>query len=184
MIESSYYDYIYKVDGETIKLRPEKLFDPSGVYLIIDKELELIWIWAGSHSRLFHRYMAANWAGKLKTKKKFYNFKYEVVKQGIEPSEFHAILKEIKENTTDLTYPGQSRQIISNGEVSEPYVSPTSTLQSIQSITSKNQFLLSKSERSQIKKLFSEVREIQMHIKYSMDRINERFVEIEKILEK
>ena len=184
MIESSYYDYIYKVDGETIKLRPEKMFDPSGVYLIVDAELKIIWIWAGSHSRLFHRYMAANWAGKLKTKKKFYNFKYEVIKQGIEPSEFLIIIKEINEKTIDLTYPGQSRQTIMSGEVSEPYISPTSTLQPIQSITSKNQFMLSKSERSHIKKLFSEVREIQMHIKYSIDRINERFTEIEKILEK
>ena len=155
MIESSYYDYIYKVNGETIKLRPEKMFDPSGVYLIVDIELELIWIWAGNQSRLFHRYMAANWAGKLKTKKKFYNFKYEVVKQGFEPSEFHVILKEIKENTVDLTYPGQSRQIISSREVSEAYISPTSTTQPIQNIISKNQYLLSKSERTQIKKKFS-----------------------------
>jgi len=184
MIESSYYDYIYKVDGETIKLRPEKMFESSEVYLIVDAELKVIWIWAGSHSRLFHRYMAANWAGKLKTKKKFYNFKYEVIKQGIEPSEFLIIIKEIKERTVDLTYPGQSRKTIWSGEVSEPYVSPTSRLQTIQNITSKNQFMLSKSERSHIKKLFSEVREIQMHIKYSMDRINERFTEIEKILEK
>jgi len=184
MIESSYYDYIYKVNGETIKLRPERMFDPSGVYLIVDIELELIWIWAGNQSRLFHRYMAANWAGKLKTKKKFYNFKYEVIKQGIEPSEFNAILKEIKENTVDLTYPGQSRQIISSSEVSEAYISPTSTHQSIQKIISRNQYLLSKSDRSQIKKIFSEVKEIQLHIKYSMDRINERFAEIEKILEK
>ena len=54
MLKGSYYDYIYKVDGETIKLRPEKMFEPNGVYLIVDKELKLIWIWAGSHSRLFH----------------------------------------------------------------------------------------------------------------------------------
>ena len=184
MTESSYYDYVYKVDGETIKLRPEKLFVPSEVYLIVDVDLKVIWIWAGSHSRLFHRYMAANWAGKLKTKKKFYNFKYEVIKQGIEPSEFHAILREINDNTVDLTHPGQSRQIISSSEVSEPYRSPTFAPQPIQNTTLTNQFVLSKSEKSRMTKLFSEVREIQMHIKYSMDRINERFVEIEKILEK
>ena len=184
MIQSSYYDYIYKVDGETIKLRPEKMFESSGVYLIVDVELEIIWIWSGSHSRLFHRYMAANWAGKLKTKKKFYNFKYEVVKQGIEPSEFHVILKEIKQNNPDLTYPGQSRQNIRRSEVSELYISPGSTPKSIQNVISKNPYILSKSERSHINKLFSEVREIQMHIKYSMDRINERFMEIEKIFEK
>ncbi len=184
MITSSYYDYIYKVDGETIKLRPEKMFDTSGVYLIVDKELALIWIWAGSHSRLFHRYMAANWAKKLKTKKKFYNFKYEVIKQGIEPTEFHTILKEIKENIADLSYPGQSRQAISRDEVSEPITSPPYTPQPIQQIQSINQYVLSKKERSHMRKLFSEVREIQMHIKYSIDRINERFAEIEKLIEK
>ncbi len=184
MTESSYYDYVYKVDGETIKLRPEKLFVPSEVYLIVDIDLKVIWIWAGSHSRLFHRYMAANWAGKLKTKKKFYNFKYEVIKQGIEPSDFQVIFSEINQNRTDLHYPGQSRQNISSSEVSEPSISLTPTPQPIQSILSKNKFNLSKSERSNMNKLFSEVREIQMHIKYSMDRINERFVEIEKILEK
>ena len=101
MLRSGYYDYIYKVDGESIKLKPEKIFDPSGVYLIVDKDIKLIWIWSGSHSRLFHRYMAANWAGKLKTKKKFYNIKYEVIKQGLEPSEFKIIYREIKQNRTD-----------------------------------------------------------------------------------
>lgn len=184
MIRSSYYDYIYKVDGETIKLRPEKMFDQSGVYLIVDKELELIWIWAGSHSRLFHRYMAANWAGKLKTKKKFYNFKYEVIKQGIEPTEFHSIIKEIKENTADLTFPGQTRQAISRDEVSEPITHPSYSPQPFQQMQSINQYVLSKSERSHMRKLFSEVREIQMHISYSIDRINERFTEIEKLIEK
>ena len=109
MLKSGYYDYIYEVQGETLKLRPEKIFDPNGVYLIVDKELKLIWIWAGSHSRLFHRYMAANFAGKLKTKKKFYNFKYEVIKQGIEPEDFYPIFNELKENRADLNYPGQSR---------------------------------------------------------------------------
>ncbi|MFW9822072.1 MAG: hypothetical protein ACFFE4_04010 [Candidatus Thorarchaeota archaeon] len=185
MIESSYYDYIYKVEGETIKLRPAKMFDPSGVYLIVDKELELIWIWAGSHSRLFHRYMAANWAGKLKTKKKFYNFKYEVIKQGIEPSDFHIIINEINDNYADLTYPGQSRQHPDSRIILENYSSPQKfTIESIQGLTHDNKHLLTKFERSHMKKLFSEIREIQMHIKYSMDRISERFAEIEKILEK
>ncbi len=184
MTESSYYDYVYKVDGETIKLRPEKLFNPSEVYLIVDKGLKLIWIWAGSHSRLFHRYMAANWAGKLKTKKKFYNFKYEVIKQGIEPAEFVSILKEIKEDVSDLSFPGQSRQEFSRDEVLEPFVSSPSIHEPIHKIYSKNQFVLSKSDRSHIRKLFAEVKEIQMHIKYSFERISERFTEIEKLIEK
>ncbi|MFW9894972.1 MAG: hypothetical protein ACFFD7_04130 [Candidatus Thorarchaeota archaeon] len=185
MIESSYYDYIYKVEGETIKIRPERMFDPSGVYLIVDKELKLIWIWAGSHSRLFHRYMAANWAGKLKTRKKFYNFKYEVIKQDIEPTDFHIIIKEINNNLADLAYPGQSRQRTGSSIIIDNYSSlQKPTIESIEGLTQDNKYHLTKSERSHMKKIFSEIKEIQMHIKYSMDRINERFAEIEKIIEK
>jgi len=184
MLKSSYYDYIYKVEGETLKLRPEKMFEPSGVYLIVDKELKLIWIWAGSHSRLFHRYMAANFCGKLKTKKKFYNFKYEVVKQGIEPSEFHIIFKEIKENRIALNYPGQSRHVIVKSEPSEVYGMSGSPSQILQPEMVQGDLVLSKSVKSRIRKILSEVKEIQMHMKYSMDHIQQRFAEIEKLLEK
>lgn len=184
MLKSGYYDYIYKVDGESIKLRPEKMFDPGGVYLIVDKELKLIWIWAGSHSRLFHRYMAANWAGKLKTKKKFYNFKYEVIKQGIEPNEFHIIFKEIKENRTDLNFPGESRHTVVEIEPSGAYSTSTLPSQILQPEISRSDLVLSKSVKSRIKKVLSEIKEIQMHIKYSMNHIQQRFAEIEKLLEK
>ncbi|MFX0030243.1 MAG: hypothetical protein ACFE8B_13610 [Candidatus Hermodarchaeota archaeon] len=184
MLKTTYYDYIYKVDGETIKLKPEKIFDPSGVYLIVDKEIKLIWIWAGSHSRLFHRYMAANWAGKLKTKKKFYNFKYEVIKQGFEPSEFRFIYREIKENRTDLNYPGQSR----NSSIkSEPLVDFESRILTSQTKTMnlvQDSILISKSDKSRIKKILLEIKEMQSHIKYSIEHIQKRFTEIEKILEK
>jgi hypothetical protein len=178
MLKTSYYDYIYKVDGETLKIRPEKIFEAGGVYLIIDKELKLIWIWAGNHSRLFHRYMAANFAGKLKTKKKFYNFKYEVIKQGLEPSEFHIIFKEIKENSINLNYPGQSR----HGYVSEGRSNIISHV--VEPSFAQNNVDLSRSVKSRIKKLLSEIKEIQMHIKYSINHIEQRFAEIERILEK
>lgn len=181
MLKTSYYDFIYKVDGETLKLRPEKMFEAGGVYLIVDKELKLIWIWAGSHSRLFHRYMAANFAGKLKTKKKFYNFKYEVIKQGLEPPEFHIIFKELKENNIDLNYPGQSRHGIVNSEISS---SESSVSQIIKSEISEDGLNLSRSVKSRVKKILSEIKEIQMHIKYSINHIEQRFAEIEKILEK
>ncbi len=182
MLKSSYFDYIYKVDGETVKLRPEKIFEPKGVYLIVDKEFKLIWIWAGSQSRLFHRYMAANWAGKLKTKKKFYNFKYEVIKQGIEPTDFHIIFNEISEKRADLEYPGQSRSTFDNR--TKAYGSSISTNQMITQEISQGNISLSKSVKSRISKILSEIKEIQMHIKYSMDHIAQRFAEIEKILEK
>ena len=182
MLKTTYYDYIYEVDGETIKLKPEKIFDPSGVYLIIDKKIKLIWIWAGSHSRLFHRYMAANWAGKLKTKKKFYNFKYEVIKQGLEPSEFRVIYREIKENRIDLTYPGESRnRSIKNEPLIEfdSRIPLSNTRASIQ-----DSIMISKSDKSRIKKILMEIKEMQSHIKYSIEHIEQRFNEIEKILER
>jgi hypothetical protein len=183
-LKSSYYDYIYKVDGETLKVRPEKMFESTGVYLIVDKELKLIWIWAGSHSRLFHRYMAANFAGKLKTKKKFYNFKYEVIKQGIEPNEFHIIFNEIREKNTDLNYPGQSRYILGRREPSETISVSSSGNQILEQEISRSDLILSKSVKFRIRKILSEIKELQMGVKYSMDHIQQRFAEIEKLIEK
>jgi hypothetical protein len=184
MLKSSYYDYVYKVEGETLKLRPEKMFEAASVYLIVDKELKLIWIWAGSQSRLFHRYMAANFAGKLKTKKKFYNFKYEVIKQGIEPVEFHIIFKEIREENDELNYPGQSRHVLVKSKTSETYELAGLPSRIVESKISQSDVVLSRSVKSRIKKILSEIKEIQMHIKYSMNHIQQRFAEIEKILEK
>ncbi|MFX1499845.1 MAG: hypothetical protein ACFFDH_02640 [Promethearchaeota archaeon] len=183
MLKSGYYDYIYEVQGETLKLKPEKIFDPNSVYLIVDKELKLIWIWAGSHSRLFHRYMAANFAGKLKTKKKFYNFKYEVIKEGLEPSEFHIIFKEIKEQKSNLHYPGQSRHII-KPQASYKYGATLPLEESIESEIMEDGLELSISVKSRIRKILSEIKEIQAHITYSITHIQQRFDEIEKLLEK
>ena len=179
MSKRSYFDFIYQVDGETIMVRPETIFEPKGVYLIVDKELKLIWIWAGSHSRLFHRYMAANWAGKLKTKKKFFNFKYEVIKQGIEPPEFHVIYNEIKENNTNLEYPGMSRQSLYSMEYTEARTGSDLLVQAERAPIESG---LSPSVRNRIKKIFSEIKEMQLHITYSMNHIQQRFVEIEKLL--
>jgi len=123
--------------------------------------------------------MAANFAGKLKTKKKFYNFKYEVIKQGLEPPEFHIIFKEIKENNSELNYPGQSRHGITTNKISS-----STALNQIESEITQSSSNLSRSVKSRIKKILSEIKEIQMHIKYSINHIEQRFAEIEKILEK
>lgn len=179
MSKSSYFDFIYEVDGETIKVRPETIFEPKGVYLIIDKELKLIWIWAGGHSRLFHRYMAANWAGKLKTKKKFFNFKYEVIKQGIEPPEFHVIYNEIKDNKTDFEYPGVSRQALYSREYTEAKAESDLLVQAERTPL---ESVISPSVKNRIKKIFYEIKEMQNHIKYSIEHIQQRFVEIERLL--
>ena len=71
MQQNKYFDYVYKIIGENLSKNPDKLFESNSVYLFIDKPLNLIWIWAGLQSRLFHRYIAANWAGKLKNDKDF-----------------------------------------------------------------------------------------------------------------
>jgi hypothetical protein len=123
--------------------------------------------------------MAANWAGKLKTKQKFYNFKYEVIKQGIEPPEFHAIFNEIKENKTNLNYPGESRHSYLEEEQEEEL--------NVDTIVQKErppiEVGISNAVKIRIKKIFSEIKEMQMHIKYSVEHIQQRFTEIEKLLE-
>ncbi len=177
MVNSSYYDSTYQVIGETLAKAPDQLFGDDGVYLIIDKNLKLIWIWAGRNSRLFHRYIAANWAGKLKSKKDFYKFKYEVIKQNHEPEDFKTILEEINDRNQDLDYPGQSRRSI----VKEQILKDRTPLNKI--YNNQAEFKLSKSEKSQIKKIISEIREIQLHIKYSFEHIERRIVRIDKILE-
>lgn len=177
MVKSSYYDSTYQVIGETLTKAPDQLFGDDGVYLVIDKNLKLIWIWAGRNSRLFHRYIAANWAGKLKSKKDFYKFKYEVIKQNHEPEDFKTILEEINDRNQDLDYPGQSRRSI----VKEQILKDRTPLNKI--YNTQAEFKLSKSEKSQIKKIISEIREIQLHIKYSFEHIERRIVRIDKILE-
>ena len=177
MVKSSYYDSTYQINGETLIKAPDQLFSDDGVYLIVDKKLKLIWIWAGRASRLFHRYIAANWAGKLKSKKEYYKFKYDVIKQNHEPEAFKTILEEIENNSQDLDYPGQSRKSI----VKEQILKDRTQLNKI--YKSQTEFKLSKSEKSQIKKIISEIREIQLHIKYSFEHIERRIVRIDKILE-
>ena len=57
MLAKLYMEYIYQIEGEKILKNPISIFDNSGVYLLIDKDLKQIWIWAGSRSKLFHRYI-------------------------------------------------------------------------------------------------------------------------------
>lgn len=172
MLSSSYTDYMFQVKGESIKQKPASLFEAKAVYLIIDKELKTIWIWAGSKSKLFHRYMASSWAGKLKSRKEYYEFKYEVIKQGSEPDDFIIIFNEIHEGRTDLSYPGESRVLNIDSK----------KLSSSEKKKKKIDKVLSNSERAQIKNIISEINEIQMHIKYSMEHIGKRIAHIEKII--
>ncbi len=168
-LSSSYLDYTYQVKGEGIANRPNTFFDEEGVYLIIDKSMKMIWIWAGAQSRLFHRYMASNWAGKLKSRKKYYEYKYEVVKQGREPREFLYIFNEIVEGRTDLSYPGESR---------------TLEIESMKYSARKGEISakLTKTKKSHIKKILSEIEEMTMHIRYSLEHIGKRIRQIEDMI--
>ncbi|MFX1257353.1 MAG: hypothetical protein ACFFAN_05820 [Promethearchaeota archaeon] len=170
MSSEIYSNYLFQVKGESIKHNPKTFFESNGVYLIIDKDLKLIWIWSGLKSKLFHRYIASNWAGKIRHQKKFYNFKFEVIKQGREPEAFNAIYNEINEGRTDLNYPGESRNF--SFEIKDP------NLERKRKIEKK----LSNSEKSRIRKILSEITEMQMHIKYSMEHIVKKITQIEKIL--
>jgi len=42
---------------------------------------------------------------------------------------------------------------------------------------------LSNSEKNRLRNLLSEIKEIQMHIKYSLEHIEQRIADIEKIIE-
>ncbi len=184
MSVSPYSEYIYQVIGEKIALNPKVIFETAEVYLIIDVELKIIWIWAGNDSRLFHRYMAANWAGKLKSKTKFYNFRYEVIKEGREPIEFIPILQEIKEKRRDLSYPGQSRGSKSKKSNKIDHKINPANSEDIKNVVIQSDQAGLNGEKAHIKNILGEIKDIQMQIKYSMEHIEKRIQEIEKILEK
>lgn len=173
MLNGKYLDYLYQVEGEEIKKSPKSLFNSENVYLIIDKHQKMIWIWSGKESRLFHRYIASSWAGKLKSRKQFYNFDYEIVRQGREPEIFMDIYTEIDEGRIDLKYPGESRTFkVQAKKINSKNFTP-------QISNSK----LSSNQKSKIYKILSEISEMQMHIKYSIDHINKRISEIKKIMQ-
>ncbi len=176
MMVGSYYEKVFKINGEKLESKPKKLFESTEVYLIVDIDLKTIWIWAGRQSRLFQRYIAANLAGKLKSKIDFHGFKHEVIKDGLEPSEFLIILDEVKRDNADIQYPGQTRNKIARRGLDLI----SSSGQSILAHPGKK---ITSTERYRIKNILSEIREMQMHIRYSMEHIGKRIAEIEKILD-
>lgn len=171
MISENYIDYIYKVDGEELSHKPEEIFDSNDVYLIVDKPLELIWIWAGKKSKLFQRYMAASWAGKLKSRKKFYNYEYELVKEGKETRDFLYIFNEIREGRDDLNYPGQSRG------VSESRMSFGT--KNTQKGANNN---LSGIDKTQIRKMLNEITEIVEQVKFTLKHVQKKMGTIKKMI--
>ncbi|MFX1383870.1 MAG: hypothetical protein ACFFBP_15650 [Promethearchaeota archaeon] len=186
-MQENYYDLIFQIVGENIKPNPQEIFKTPNVYLLIDKPLQIIWIWAGSKSRLFHRYIAANWAGKLKSRKEYNQFKYEVIKEDREPKAFRYIMDEIKSGSS-YSYPGESREIgeLESVEIS-PSISSSSTQRANINVISKpliSKPVISKEERTKLKTLLSEIKEIHSHVRYSINHIEKRIEEIERIIKK
>ena len=169
MMSKKYNSYIYQVNGEQVEDAPKSVFQEGEVYLIVDQKLKKIWIWAGQRSKLFYRYIASSWAGKLKSRKKFYNFNYEVIKQGNEPTHFIPIYNEILNKRSDLQFPGESREEI---------------LESLnyESIPNQNEIFSDNSKKKKLQTIIAEIKEIQMHISYSLDHVSKRINKIETIL--
>ena len=182
-MSDNYDDYIYEVDGESIYKKPKKIFDDSGVFLIIDKKKELIWIWAGKDSRLFHRYIAAKWAGNLKYKKEFYNFKYEMVKQGKESRSFFKIINEIEMSNNGSIYAQQIKDFKEKNKISLISENNSLQLEKNKSNLFQSNHKLTNFERSQLKMMLVEIKEMQKHIKYTYKHIQKRINDIEKKLE-
>ncbi|MHA1149680.1 MAG: hypothetical protein ACTSR8_15700 [Promethearchaeota archaeon] len=167
-MSKNYNNYIYQVRGEQIENAPKTIFQEQEVYLIIDQKLKKIWIWAGQNSKLFYRYIASSWAGKLKSRKRFYNFNYEVIKQGNEPSDFIPIYNEILNKRMDLNFPGESREEILN---TVDYDS-----------NSDQGEIITNSKKKKLQTIIAEIKEIQMHISYSLEHVSKRIIKIETIL--
>ena len=195
--QDNYFDYVFQIVGENLQPNPQKLFETPQVYLFIDKGLKIIWIWAGTKSRLFHRYIAANWAGKLKGRKGYKDFKYEVIKEGREPKSFIHIMKEINNGGT-FNYPGESRNL---GEVDTKTTAPpiietpsSSSLnttsyqqpspQSSRLSSYETKMKIPRGERVKLNSLIAEIREINSHVKYSIQHIENRIKQIEQIIKR
>ncbi|TFG01175.1 MAG: hypothetical protein EU541_00195 [Promethearchaeota archaeon] len=167
-----YREKIFQVVGENIKPNPKTIFNPEEVYLFIDENLNVIWIWAGEKSKLFHRYIASSWAGKLKSKKQYFNYNYELVKQGREPKKFKVIIDEVEEGRSDLNYPGESRTL----EISVKSKSKNDLHSNRYSQKIPNKKV------AKITAILSEVQEMQSHIRYSLEHIGKRIRKIDEIL--
>ena len=186
MQQSTYFDYVFKIVGENLQKNPDKLFETKNVYLFVDKSLNLIWIWAGLQSRLFHRYIAANWAGKLKNNKDYHGFKYEVVKEGREPIEFQYISSEIKRGPERYSFPGESRKKKSKLNKFQTTISGDLSSKMIQNKFPKslNTSNIHGNNNTSIKinAILQEIKEIHSHVKYSMQHIDKRINQIEQLL--
>ena len=202
--KQGYTTPIYKIEGEKIEPQPQEIFVSANVYLIIDQPIKIIWIWAGKKSRLFHRYIAASWAGKLKSRK-FHGFKYEIIKEDQEPSAFLHLFRKIKGESTheeaDFQISGDKLDLLSTNlaeltprktssthpprehSISSAKTNITIKKQSYQNLIpgSRPPAYAPMPEKTQILNIFSEIKEIHSQVIYSLQHVEQRIHQIEEI---
>lgn len=171
MEKRKYRDYIYIVEGEELQQSPDAMFNQASVYLIIDIPLEVIWIWAGKDSRLFHRYVATNLVDSLKEENGISHFQNEIIREGLEPVDFMAVKMEINHGEYDLPHPGKSRKVKNTPEITGNHGNP-------------GKVNASNGKNKQILKILSEIKEMHQHVQYSLQHVEKRILKIEKMLGK
>ncbi|HME55389.1 MAG TPA: hypothetical protein VKM55_24485 [Candidatus Lokiarchaeia archaeon] len=170
-------DHIYVVVSEEVVSRPKLIFESTGVYIIIDDELHIIWIWSGTKSKLFYRYTAANWAGKQKLKKRFSNYRHELVRQGFEPTEFKFMVQKLHEQ-----YPYICME---NFEVEELSISKDDFKKKATELpASARQQDAGDFNSSQFLQYLNEIKEFQAHIRYLCDQIDRKIYVLEGLIGK
>lgn len=190
--------YMFKIIGENIEPKPAKSLENTGVFLIVDEKYQIIWIWSGKKSRLFHRYVAASWAGKLKFRKRFHTFKYRMIKEDQEPEEFIVNFKNLinsngdmedlmvqkepvgalKQSEVDRVYRGDLTQTTSSD-----LKSSSLTYQRIAEKTNQSYYILS-TDYLKMKNLYSDIKEMHQHIVYTLKHVEQKIFEIEEMMKK
>ena len=81
---------LFKVENKTIIRSADNEFDPSGIYIIVDRTpvRPKIWVWSGPNSNIKDRYFAGVSATTVKSQEKLYGSSIEVVEGGAEPEQF------------------------------------------------------------------------------------------------
>ena len=184
--------YIFQVKGENTEPKPAKSLEITEVYLIIDQKFRIIWIWSGKKSKLFHRYIAASWAGKLKFKKQFHDFKYRMIKAGQEPEVFlqkfgkfinSSDIQSERDYNVNVEEEHQDNYNLSNAQtrIQENEIEKSKNYQEFKRY-SKPGYLISISDHDTIKTAISEIKEIHKHVIYTLQRVEQRISEVESII--
>ncbi|MBD3254063.1 MAG: hypothetical protein GF383_03180 [Candidatus Lokiarchaeota archaeon] len=100
MEQEDFFNKIFRVSSNGFFINPERLFESTYVYLIINKTFKIIWIWIGNKAPLFHKYKAVKKAMRLISEIKYQGFTYDIIREGHESKEFRIIMSSLKWNGT------------------------------------------------------------------------------------